>query len=131
MSRASEKPAAHGLNPYRYLSEDERIRKIGELLATAALRYLHDKDRESLHDKKPVQARVEVWDLVDDEIEKQVLRYLDVNVMASTGHIEKALHIPHMTLSRRLARLRKAGFIDLTGRTRNAIYCLAINPGNN
>lgn len=69
-----------------------------------------------------------MWDLVDDKVEKQVLRYLSQNIGALPVQIERALNLPHTTLVRRLARLRLAGLVVVSGRTRSAQYSLA--PGN-
>lgn len=123
------------MNPYDSLPEAERIRRIGELLATAAIRYLRDKDQElasrQTQPSPPAAHIVEVWDLVDDETEKQVLRYLSVHIVAVPAEISLALNISAMTLTRRLARLREAGLIMVSGKTRNARYELAPRVGNN
>jgi hypothetical protein len=117
--------------PVHLLTEEERLQEIAKILAIGAIRYLRAEDRKRAEAKKPIQARVEVWDLVDDDIEKQVLRYLAVNVMAPPRNMERDLNIPHVTLGRRLSRLRAAGLIQVSGRTKGAQYCLAAHPGTN
>lgn len=107
------------------------MREIAAILSKAAIIYLRKQDRERMRDPKPIQARAEVWDLVDDEVEKRVLRYISVHVVASPRDIEQALGIPHVTLARRLSRLRAAGIIHASGRTRGAQYCLAAHKGTN
>ncbi len=131
MSQVSEKSAAHGLNPYRHLSEDERIRKIGELLATAALRYLRSQPAQSPRNEPPDPVPVPVWDLVEDELERQILRYLAQQVAAPPVAIGKALNLHSKCLERRLARLRSVGLVIVYGKTRNAYYSLSdANPRN-
>lgn len=117
--------------PIHLLTEDERMRAIGDLLATAAIRYLRRQDREHLNGPKPIQARTEVWDLVDDEIEKQVLRYLAQNITAIPSVIGKALNIHSKALERRLARLRSLGLVTVSGKTRNAYYSLTTDTSQN
>lgn len=68
---------------------------------------------------------------MDDNVEKQVLRYLQLQVSAEPVQIRTALGLPEMTLARRLARLRAAGLIRVTGKTRNARYELAAETGRN
>lgn len=131
MSQTSEQLAAHGLKPYRHLSEDERIRQIGELLATAALRYLRSQPPRSPRDERLDPVSVPVWDLVEDELERQILRYLAQQIAAPPAAIGNALNLHSKCLERRLARLRSVGLVIVSGRTRNAYYSLSdANPRN-
>lgn len=70
-------------------------------------------------------APTEIWQMVDDDLDKQILRYLERSLRASPKQISSALHIPRMTLARRLARLRKLGFVVVVGKTRSAKYEIA------
>jgi hypothetical protein len=127
------------MKPVSQMTEEERLQEIASLLAIGAMRLLAEEDAKRLRDqppvpardKEPIQSRMEVWDLVDDEIEKQVLLYLALNILASPADLEHALSISHMTLARRLSRLRAAGFVHVSGRTRGAQYCLAAHHGTN
>lgn len=119
------------MNPYSSLSEEERIRQIGELLATAAIRYLDEQSlppRQS-QQRPPAVPALQVWDLVEDEIEKQMLRYLEVHVAARPVQMERALNVPQRTLARRLERLLGAGLLVVSGRTKGAVYSIAAQSG--
>lgn len=118
---------SHYMNPYLQLAEAERIRLIGDLLAAATIRFLSDQPRTSrISAALPPATRVtHIWDLVDDEIEKAVLRFLSAHQSAKPAQLERLLNVPHMTLSRRLMRLRTLGFVVVSGMTRNASYSLA------
>ncbi len=115
------------MNPYEQLSEGERIRQIGVLMATAALRYLDDQPFASRqnHSSVPAATITHIWDLVDDEVEKQVLRYLSQHVVAMPTDMSRALNLSSMTLTRRLARLREVGLVVASGKTRNVTYSIA------
>lgn len=121
------------MNPYSSLSEAERIRQIGELLATAAIRYLEEQPLPpgQSQQRPPAAPILHVWDLVDDEVEKQVLRYLSVHVGAMPVELSRALNVSSMTLTRRLARLREAGLIMVSGKTRSTVYSLAADTLRN
>lgn len=119
------------MKPISQMTEEERLQEIAELLATAALRYLGRQHTNSPREEEPSPTQPQVWDLVEDSVEKLVLRHLQANVAASPVDIERALSIPHATLARRLARMRAAGFIVATGRTRDTQYSLASSHGNN
>lgn len=123
------------MNPYEHLSEKERIGRIGELLAVAVERYLSDQPqvgvKTTIKTTPAKPAKSHVWDLVDDGMEKQVLRYLDVNISASPLQMEKALNMPQRTLARRLERLLAAGLVVVCGKTRGAQYGLAARGERN
>lgn len=106
---------------------------IGELLGLAATRFLRREDRAKQKAAgAPGMVRpVEVWDLVNDETEKTILRYLSQAIAASPAQIGAALSLPHSTLVRRLAHLRSADLIVVTGKTSGARYELAGRDGRN
>ena len=120
------------MNPYEQLSEGERIRQIGDLMATAAIRYLEHQGCALRQSQSRLPATIShVWDLVDDDVEKQVLRYLSVKVVAMPAEIGRALNLSNMTLTRRLARLREVGLVFVSGKTRNVSYSLASDQSLN
>lgn len=119
-----------GHHPFAHLGEEERLQQIAEILATGAIRYLRRQDAM----KPAVQAasaRREIWEMVDDELEKQILRFLQQHVSLEPNRIRAALGLSAMTLGRRLSRLRNAGLICVVGRTRRARYELAACAGRN
>lgn len=123
-------------NPYSNLSEEERLQQIAELLATGAIRYLRRLGPVGDPIAKGTGAptgsgKVEVWDLVEDETEKLILRFLQQRIVAEPILMRTALGLSPMTLTRKLARLRSAGLVRVCGKTRNATYELAPGGGRN
>lgn len=112
------------MNPYSSLSEAERFRQIEILVASAVARYWRDEWLAGGGATTPGPA-IEVSDLVSDEIEKQVLRYLTQQVSASPARMAVSLGIAHSTLVRRLARLRAGGLVVVIGKTKGTRYELA------
>lgn len=114
------------------LTEDERLREIAGLLAAGAIRFLR---KQTMAGGRacvvPTANGKEVWELVDDEAEQQILRYLEQEVSASPVRIGAALALSHMTLTRRLVRLRRAGLVTVSGKTRSARYALASTSHSN
>lgn len=96
-------------------------------MAVAALRFLDVRPNAPPPGQSdvPLAAIIHVWDLVDDEVEKQILRYLLLHVAAVPADMERALSLSGMTLTRRLAHLREVGLVTVSGKTRNALYSLA------
>lgn len=119
------------MKPISQMTEEERLQEISELLATAALRYLRKQGPKPPYEEGQSPAQSEVWDLVDDELERQILRFLKQHVSADPTQIRSALGVSEMTLVRRLARLRGVGLIQVSGKTRNARYELAPEAGRN
>ncbi len=121
------------MNPYEQLSEKERIRQISDLMATAAVRYLDDQPSPSPRNQSgiPASTITHIWDLVDDEVEKQVLRYLSQHVVAMPTDMSRALNLSSMTLTRRLGRLREVGLVVVSGKTRNVTYSIASDACRN
>ena len=111
--------------------EAERIRRIGELFAKAAMLYWR---RERLAGRvgpratRSVPRIQDVAELVSDEAEKKIVRYLLLNGTASPRDISLALDVPRTTLTEKLARLRSTGLLTITGKTRAAHLVNATSP---
>lgn len=116
----------------RNLTEAERIRRIGELLVTAVIRYRHlhpeefekpvrfprDPDREAAGGFDPVG-------FVSDESEKRILHYLAVVGTASPKDFQVALEMSSATVTRKLLRLRASNLVAVSGKTNAVRYQLA------
>lgn len=122
---------------YANLPEDERLDRIGALIAKAVVSYRRDRqlvgedDPETVADGNQTGGIRSVADLVKDEAEKQVMRYLERVGSATPQNFSTALGLSRQTVSRKLARLRVAGLVVVTGKTRMARYELAGKSGNN
>ncbi len=125
------------LEYYANLSEEERLDRIGALIAKAVVLYRCDRRRAGKDEPQTVadadQAGLirSVADLVKDETEKQVIRYLDRVGSATPQNFSTTLGLSRQTVSRKLARLRVAGLVVVTGKTRMARYELAGQRGYN
>jgi predicted HTH transcriptional regulator len=111
------------LKHYRDIPESERLRRIGELIATAVIRFYRDERSKAAAQKAAkgeFQKILEPADLVSDEIEKQMLRYLTRVGRATPRDFKIALGVSQMTITRRLARLRTAGLLTVAGKRRAA-----------
>jgi len=116
---------------YASLSESERFRLIGELLARAVIRYrrrqrmaLVDTKQSTANDLGSVPAEAEAA----DETEQKILRHI-ARVGAATPHdLASALDLSRATVTRRLARMRKAGVLDVSGKTTAVRYQLRVQP---
>jgi DNA-binding transcriptional ArsR family regulator len=119
-------------NPCEDLPEEERLQQIAQLLAVAAIRYSRRQPREA-KPSPPLASDVPVpiWDLVEDEVEKKILRFIHLKLSVEPAQIREALGISAMTLTRRLARLRQAGLIQVDGRKRSARYGLVADWSRN
>jgi CRP-like cAMP-binding protein len=110
---------------YQDLPEAERIRRIGELIGLAILRHcarppaIARQNRATRLAKAPP---VEPWALITDEVERQMLRYLERVGAATPRDLQVALGLSSMTVTRHLSRLRAAGVLAVTGRTRAVRY---------
>jgi CRP-like cAMP-binding protein len=110
---------------YRDIPEAERIRRIGELIGKAVLLYRHD-----LRAAGRVEALVATREpggpsaLVDDAIEQRVVEYLARIGSASPHDLCVALGHTRTTVSRKLARLRNAGILKASGKTKAIRYSL-------
>lgn len=114
------------------LSDQERVCRIGELLATAVIRY-HRQRRIT----RPVTLKsspgtaVNPLELLGDQSEKRIVDYL-ANVSTATPHeIGAALNLSRATVTRKLASLRKAGLAIVTGQTKGATYKLRTDFAQN
>ena len=116
------------------LTEEARLSRLGEIIASGIARYVHARGVAALADvtsqRPDARPRPEIWDLVTDATEKQILRYLQNHILCEPVQMRAALRVSSMTLTRRLARLRAAGLVRVSGRTRNARYEL-MPPENN
>jgi DNA-binding transcriptional ArsR family regulator len=119
------------LESYANLSEDDRLDRIGALIAKAVVLYRCDRRRAGKDEPETVaeadQAGVirSMADLAKDETEKQVIRYLERVGSATPQNFSTTLGLSRQTVSRKLARLRVAGLVVVTGKTRMARYELA------
>ncbi|HRG55411.1 MAG: winged helix-turn-helix transcriptional regulator [Opitutaceae bacterium] len=119
-------------NSYSHLSEEERLQEIAKILAIGVVRYLRSQplpvEPAAAAPEAPVAA---IWDLVEDETEKRILRFLHERVEADPILLQTVLMVSPMTVTRRLARLRQAGLVRVTGKTRGARYMLVPQDGQN
>ncbi len=119
-------------NSYSHLSEEERLQEIAKILAIGVVRYLQSQPLPMEPAAvTPEDPPVAIWDLVEDETEKRILRFLHERVEADPALLQTALMISPMTVTRRLARLRQAGLVRVTGKTRGARYMLVPHEGQN
>lgn len=119
-------------NPFANLSEEERLQEIAKILAVGAIRYLRRQGPvDQFKGAVPEPTAGAIWDLVEDPLEKKILRFLYDRVEADPVLIQTALMVSPMTVTRRLARLRQAGLVQVTGKTRSARYALAPQDGRN
>lgn len=121
-------------NPYLHLSDEERLRQIGEILHLAVRLYWR---RERLAGRVAPAGMIDqseprkAADLTDDETEKNILRYLTRMVSAPPTQIGAELGLTRSTLGRKLARLKRCGLVMVLGKTKGARYGLAGPPGRN
>ena len=114
------------------LSDQERLRRIGELIATAVIRYRR-RQRTTLAKAGAASSgtRIDPVELVGNETEKRLVRYL-VGAGAATPHeLGEVLDLSRSTVTRKLARLRKAGLVTVSGRTKGATYKLKTDFAGN
>lgn len=119
---------------YANVPDAERIRRIGEMIATAVTRYYQSQpaatNRQNKVGAEPSNARDPVQ-LVIDETEKRIIQYLTRVGMATPRDLHVALAVSPMTITRRLARLKAAGIVLVTGKIRSARYQLRNNSSQN
>ena len=121
----------NGMKPVSQMSEDERMQEIASILATGALRYLRQQPPAPQVAIEPKPRQREVWELVDDPVEQQILRYVQQNVSVDPAQMRVFLEISEMTLVRRLAHLRGLGLVRVPGKTRKARDELAPEAARN
>ena len=110
---------------YQELPEADRIRRIGELIGLALLRQCARPPAIARQNRAIGLAEappVEPWALITDEVERQILRYLERVGAATPRDLQVAMGLSAMTVTRHLGRLRAAGVLVVTGRTRAARY---------
>lgn len=112
-------------DPRRFdqLSEDEVIRRIGAILATALLR--SGRLQSQLPDSGGAPAafpHVDQASLLRDEIERQIVCFLQCAGPTSPMLIGRTLGIPQRVITRRLTRLRAKGVCEVEGKTRAVRY---------
>lgn len=110
---------------YQELPEAVRIRRIGELIGLAVLR--HGSLPPAIARQNSATGSVEAqqaepWALITDKVERQMVRYLERVGAATPRDLQVALGLSSMTVTRHLGRLRAAGVLAVTGRTRAVRY---------
>lgn len=114
-------------NRFAHLTPDERLRRIGVLIAKAVMIF---RQRERAAGRlsaagTPIVVPIrDLADFVSDEGEKQIIRHLQRAESASPHDICVVLSLPRTTLMRKLARLRTVGLVEVTGKTKAARYTL-------
>lgn len=122
---------------YADIPHTERIRRIGELIATAVTRYYQSYQSQPAATKRQNNADAESGSapdsvgLVTDETEKRIIQYLTRVGAATPRDLHVALGVSPMTITRRLARLKAAGIVSVTGKIRSARYQLRNNSSQN
>jgi predicted HTH transcriptional regulator len=116
----------------RNLTKAERTRRIGQLIATAVIRYRHlhpeefeNCSRSSPSPRQEASVTFDSRDAVADEAEKQMLHYLSVVGTATPRDFQVTLGLSHATIARKLARLRTGNLVTVSGKTNAARYRLA------
>ena len=114
------------------LSDQERLRRIGELIATAVVRYRR-RQRTTLPQAAAASSgtRIDPAQLVGDETEKRLMRYLGGAGAATPHELVEVLGLSRTTVTRKLARLRKVGLVVVSGRTKGASYRLKTDFAGN
>ena len=110
---------------YQELPEAERIRRIGELIGLAVLRHRGRPRAISRQNSTTGSAEAqpaEPWALITDEVERQMVRYMERVGAATPRDLQVALGLSSMTVTRHLGRLRAAGVLVAKGRTRAVRY---------
>lgn len=116
------------LESYANLSEEERLDRIGALIAKAVVLYRCDRRRADQPEPEEVgraKRVISLADLVQDEVEKMILEYFAKVGSSTPKSLCAALNLSRRTVTRKLARLRSGGFLVTTGNTRLASYELA------
>jgi len=115
--------------PARDLTEEQRLSEIAAIIAAGTVRSLLAARRNGGGEERR-DAFPEPWELVQDEFERKILRYLQHHGSVEPVRIRRDLNLTSITLYRRLARLRSAGIVRVCGRTRGARYEL-VPPARN
>ena len=105
-------------------SELEHFSRIGDSLLGAARAIMEREPREC---PSPTPATIfsgTVADLTTDPVERQIVQYLLTHVECTRRKLRSVLGLSNATIARKTARLRVAGIIVTTGRTKGAYYSL-------
>lgn len=112
---------------FAHLTPDERIRRIGDLIGKAVMIFRQGERAAGRLTAEGTFLVVPIRDsaeLVADAGEKRILRHLQRAGSASPHDFCIALDLPCTTLMRKLARLRAAELVAVTGKTKAARYSL-------
>ena len=117
---------------FDHLSEEEVIRRIGAILATALLRSGRLQRQPPESGKAQVAfTQVEQASLLRDEIERQIVSFLQCAGPTSPLMIGRTLGIAQRVITRRLTRLRASGVCEVEGKTRAVRYRVRIDHAGN
>lgn len=119
---------------FEHMSENDILRKIGELLATALIRrgcLGPGPSPPADTSANGSASSVDPLHLLSDDVDRQIARYLQFAGSTSPHLIGRALGISMRALSRRLARLRANGLCEVVGKTRAARYRFRVDHGGN
>jgi len=119
------------VNPYEHLSQEERLRRIGELLSKGVTRMLEaEKNAAQKAGEAAVAAKVEETE--GDWITRGIVVYLKRVGWATPQQIGLALDVKRSTCFRRLKALLERGVLETRGQTRGAQYRIRANdlPGS-
>jgi len=116
------------MNPYEYLTREERIRRIGEILAKGiALMHAAQAEAARKAAEAPVVGKVEQEER--DWIIRAMVDYMKKSGWSTPREMVLNLDVKRTTLFRRLQDLRKRGLIESRGNTRGTQYRLAAAQG--
>jgi CRP-like cAMP-binding protein len=113
------------LRRFDHLNEDEVLRRIGGLLATALMRSGRLRRPSPAQCGLPARtlpATVDPVDLIRDPGARQVARYLQAAGPTAPRDLAAALGLSRRTAARRLAQLCAGGICEVVGRTKAARY---------
>lgn len=123
------------VNRFAAMPEEERLDLIAALVAKAVAHFKHGERPagKNVCDAPSVGAAptLDVSELVSDEIEKQMLRYLARVGFASPVTFKMVLGLSRQTVTRKLRHLRTTGVVVVVGKTRLARYELAASSLRN
>ncbi|MDI1320462.1 MAG: helix-turn-helix domain-containing protein [bacterium] len=128
------------LDTHRFdrLTEEEVVRRIGDLLAIAIGRFEEQQRLRAIAAAaSPAPSttlasnQFDPLQLVRDELERQVIAHLRKVGSASPRELAAVLGLNRRTISRKLARLCSAGLCQGEGRTRMTCYRLRTEFADN
>ena len=128
------------LDTHRFdrLTEDEILRRIGELLAIASGRFEESQRPRALEVQTPTKAGAtserrafDPTQFSRDSLEQQIISHLRKAGTATPQELGAVLGLSRRTISRKLARLRSSGLCVVEGSTRMACYRVRTEFGDN